>query len=175
MEAPNGKNLDQFLVKRLHKEQVELVAQHIRGNKKSMEKMVDFATQYEGTVGMKASWILGAASVQEFGSVNAFIPTIIDRLAHVQTAGIKRELLKTILHSHFTESENLGKLVDLLFYYMRSNSEDISVSYNGIKVMQKVIKVFPELGDEFKDTLQHQMPYKSPTWQKLAKSTIAKL
>lgn len=175
MNAITSKNLEQFLVKRLHKDQVEKVAQHIRGDKKAMEKMVDFATLHEETIGMKASWILGAAGVQQFGCLDAFIPTIIDRIENVQTPGIKRELLKSILHSNFTSSENLGKLVDIIFHYLRSSSEELSVSYNGIKVMQKIIKVHPELGAELKDTLQHQMQYKSPTWQKLANTTIAKL
>jgi len=163
-----------FLQKGLSKVQVDELARLIRADRKAMKQMVEYATMYEDTVGMKASWIMGAASVQENNCAHDHLPQIIDRLGAVQTMGIKRELIKTMMFSNVMDCENLGTLVDTLFVFLRSASEDISVSYNSMKLMNKIVKHIPELKEEFHDTLSHQMEYKSPTWRKCAQKITRK-
>ncbi len=163
-----------FLQKGLSKAQVEEIAKLIRADRKAMKQMVEYATMHEDTIGMKASWIMGAASVQENNCAHAHIPQIIDRLGAIKTMGIKRELIKTMMFSNVMDCANLGTLVDTLFVFLRSTSEDISVSYNSMKLMNMIVKHIPELKEEFHDTLAHQMEYKSPTWRKCAQTILKK-
>jgi hypothetical protein len=163
-----------FLQKGLSKAQVEEIAKLIRADRKAMKQMVEYATMHEETIGMKASWIMGAASVQENNCAHAYLPQIIDRLGAIKTMGIKRELIKTMMFSNVMDCENLGTLVDTLFVFLRSTSEDISVSYNSMKLMNMIVKHIPELKEEFHNTLAHQMEYKSPTWRKCAQTILKK-
>lgn len=163
-----------FLQKGLHKKVVDEIAADLLHHDAKMSAMVNFAIHEEGTVGMKASWILGAVSVMQHGAVNNYADAIISRLGMIQTMGIKRELLKTLLHSDILKEKKLGLLVDELFHLLRSSEVDISVSYNAMKLMQVIVKEFPELKPEYFDTLNHQLPYMSDTWRKLARHIISK-
>ncbi len=122
----------------------------------------------EGTTNMKASWILSSAAELHPGVLNPFVEEYIALLPTIETMGTKRELIKGIWLSDFIHAENLGLLTDTLLAFIRSNQQDVSVRYNAMKVMVDVCKTYPELKEEFQDTVRTILPYISPTFRSYA-------
>lgn len=158
----------------MHKRDIEAIAAYLREHPKEMKKMVATALTNEMTPSMKASWIISTASVQQKGCLNAYVDEIILALPNIATSGTRRELLKALLYNDVSKSEHLGALVDTVFTFMRRTTDDLAVSYNAVKVMQKIIKIYPELKPEFDAILHDQMEYGSDTWRKLAKYVMKK-
>lgn len=158
----------------MHKRDIEAIAAYLREHPKEMKKMVAIALTNDMTPSMKASWIISTASVQQKGCLNAYVDEIILALPNISTSGTRRELLKALLHNDISKSDHLGALVDTVFTFMRRTTDDLAVSYNSVKVMQKMIKQYPELKSEFDAILHDQMEYGSETWRKLAKHVMKK-
>jgi hypothetical protein len=126
----------------------------------------------EGTTNMKASWILSTAAELHPGVLNAFVEEYITLLPTIKTMGTKRELIKGIWLSDFIHAENLGLLSDTLLEFIRSNQQDVSVRYNAMKVMVEICKTYPELKEEFHETIRTILPYISPTFRNFAKKFV---
>ncbi len=128
----------------------------------------------EGTTNMKASWILSTAAELHPGVLNPFVEEYIALLPTIETMGTKRELIKGIWLSDFIHAENLGLLSDTLLEFIRSNQQDVSVRYNAMKVMVEICKTYPELKEEFHETIRTILPYISPTFRNFAKKFVLK-
>ena len=156
----------------MHKKDIEHIAEYVRAHENEMKKMVKLALSDDMTPSMKASWILSTASVQQKGCANKYVDLIIESLNEIKVSGTRRELLKTLLHSDFLDSEKLGALVDTLMLFMRRTHDDLAVSYNALKLMKKICKSYPELKPELDETIRQNIEQGSETWRKLAVTTL---
>jgi len=145
-----------LLVTGMSKQQVLVIARQGANDEAFFTELMDAIRSGERTPAMKAAWILGAITDidQTFSKKNS--KEIFQLLKEAQIGGVERELMKVLMDVSLDE-DTRGKFIDHSFRLLMKADSDVAVKYNAIKVIERSLKIYPELKSEFIDVLESQL------------------
>ncbi|MDZ4750468.1 MAG: hypothetical protein SGI87_02550 [Flavobacteriales bacterium] len=149
---------------------VESLARLCKKDPEMLEEIVELSIKGNETKSAKASWVLSKVAQKYKTPIDSHTPKLVTRLESECTGGIKRELLKALLHSKIHSSENLSLLDILLSIPLSTN--DPGVKYMALKHFEKYMKVQPELSGEIIQVLQMSLERNGGLWRTQAMKLI---
>lgn len=122
----------------------------------------------------KAAWTVRHLSLMD---PECLIAHYTDLVSHLNgpTDGIKRDLLFTLCELPLGDDDDLGIIVDQCMKWLADAKVALAVKYNCLKMMEKVLDHWPELGDELLLILEDEKDRHSSVFKKQAGTLISRI
>ena len=137
-----------LLVKGLGVRDAESIAAECVKSKKNFQSIIEIVREGETTPTMKASWVLAKAVEIKPELVQEFSAELLQLLLDEKQSNVQRELIKVVMPLKLSDEEE-GRFLDLCFRLVMKADSDIAVKYNGLLVIEKSLKKYPDLTDEY--------------------------
>lgn len=169
------KPIDEILVKGIGKKDVEALAAQAAKDEAFYKQLLEAINSGERTHTMKAAWIIGtAAEQQDTVLAQKHSSRILDFVLHKENSGVVRELIKVLVSIKLNEKEE-GLFIDFCFRQLNRSDVDIAVKYNANKGIEKALKKYPELKEEFIATLESLLDNHTDAWKRYTTRLLTKL
>lgn len=137
-------------------------------------ELLDEIEKGEVTPSMKASWILGTVTGIDKRFATRYANRLVALLKNATVGGVQRELLKS-LYKVDINNESEGILVNTCFQLLQDNQSDLAVKYYCVKVIQRMLKRYPDLKGELVEILKSQQEIHTASWCRQSKKILAEI
>jgi len=178
------KPLSELLVKGIGKNDIAAIAAQAAKDEGLYKDLLEAISTGERTHTMKAAWIIGtAAEKQDLIFAQKYSSTLLEFVLHKENSGVVRELMKVLLAINLNEKEE-GLYIDFCFKQLHRDfcfkqlhrsDVDIAVKYNSNKAIEKALKKYPELKEEFVSILESLLDNHTDAWKRYTTRLLAKL
>jgi len=169
------KPLSELLVKGIGKNDIAAIAAQAAKDEGLYKDLLEAISTGERTHTMKAAWIIGtAAEKQDLIFAQKYSSTLLEFVLHKENSGVVRELMKVLLAINLNEKEE-GLYIDFCFKQLHRSDVDIAVKYNSNKAIEKALKKYPELKEEFVSILESLLDNHTDAWKRYTTRLLAKL
>jgi hypothetical protein len=125
---------------------------------------------------MRASRVIQMFCEKHPEFILPYLDEVIDHIAQAKVEGVKRNFLKLITESvDFNLLKDNSKLLQMVFDWVVSPKEAISVRYYSIFICKKFCDCEPDLIPEFKAMLEFMLTESSAGLRSTAKKVLKKL
>ncbi len=166
--------LKSILLKGISAQEINAIGKQAALDINLYEKLVALAQDENETTRMKSSWALSKASESqpEFG--NKHIELFLKLIDEEKTPGVVREIFKSLACCVIPEKHE-GVYIDICFNLLRSNETEIAVKHHTKIALFKYWKKFPDLKNEFIESLRYVSNSHTAAWQVQVRKSIDKL
>lgn len=126
------------------------------------------------THAMKASWILGTGSSIDLELATKYASKILLLALCARVGGVQRELLKTLNDVNLHEKEQ-GVLLDFCFKKLVDANSDLAVKYYSAAQIEKSLKKYPELQNEYMSVLEGTLEMHTEAWKRYTSKRLLRL
>lgn len=136
--------------------------------------LMDWALKADPPLNQKSAWLISHISDSDENILSRNFSNLIKELPKASHDGVIRDLLRGITKMPLNKIDH-GLLIDACFKWMNEGKKDLAVKYNAMKILERMIKIYPELKTEFKESLQMQIEIDLTTFKIHAKKTLARI
>lgn len=144
-------NLDEIKDMLIYDLSAKLIAS-IKSSSKNKKELVEIlyplAWTEEQPYAWRAAWLLEHIVEDDKELIKPYLQEISERLYNAHTDAQKRHFLKILLMFDL-EDLDMGRLLDLSFQWLESPSESIAVRGHCITALDRILKVVPDIKEEF--------------------------
>ena len=168
------KDLSTILVKGLGKKVVSDLANEAAMDAKLYEELLGFVETGTPTQAMKSSWIIGTATEIDntFASKNS--SRILALALNSKVGGVQREMLKALNGIKLKEDDE-GVFLNFCFQKLAEAESDLAVKYHSAAEIERALKKYPELLNEFITLLEGSLDMHTEAWKRYTMKRIGKL
>ncbi len=135
-------------------------------------ELIRLIVEEKPPVNQKAAWVFnhGAKLHPNFYEKN--YPFLLEHLEQLNPDGVKRDVLRGMLNLP-VKNHNLGLLADICLKWLNSSTIDVAVKYNSMRTLERIVKMYPDLKDEFHSTLRSQLDLNTDTFKRSALKVLS--
>lgn len=141
---------------------------------KDFENLVKLVFLDNDLISQKAAWLFRHSVLSRKVLVIRNYNFLISNLATLNPDGAKRDVLRGFLDIPL-QPLKMGLLTDICMKWLSSPECDVAVKYNSMRILEKIVKKYPELNGEFRAVLIDQLDKNTVSFRKYASQIIDKL
>ncbi len=162
------------LLKEHSRRNSDLIIKHIGKDPLKFKKIIDILYNEPAPLPQRASWLLALMNVKHPELLEPYIPLFVHTILQFETNGIKRNMASVLAKHRIPESLQ-GEAIEVFFTLMLSTSETVAVKTEAMDAISKIVKEHPDLKNEFKMTIEDQLPKTTAAFHARAKRILKNL
>ena len=132
----------------------DLIVADIGNDAKKFAELMELSLRDEYPLSMRAARAMALCIEKHPILILPHLQSMIDALDSISIEGVKRSFLKIFAEMPVDLNEDmLGILTDLSFNWLGNPKESIAIRYYAIDILVKVVKLYPEIRNEFTESL----------------------
>ena len=152
----------------------EAIAKQISANKFPLNKVFDIIFEPD-PVSRRFSWLLNDISFFDNSFAPKTLSFLVENMEDINISDLGRVISKQAFFIAPNLPEELeGKLVDLMFRWMLDPKTNISTTTYAMKALEKMLIKYPELKNEYKESLQEIKEQYSTAFKKRVEKLLNK-
>lgn len=167
---PNKVNLNKFLDRR-GISKVEILDLVSRLNKELFQELIVIIVSEKSPLNQKAAWVFNHAAKKYPDYYKQNYSFLVQNLTKLTPDGCKRDVLRGMLSLPLQE-DHLGLLVDITMNWLGSFDVDVAVKYNSMRTLERIVKKYPDLKNEFHAVINQQLNLNTDTFKRQALKII---
>ncbi|MEO6903085.1 MAG: hypothetical protein ABI315_08025 [Bacteroidia bacterium] len=121
------------------------------------KKIIEIIYNEKPPLPQRASWILAIVNNTHPELLVPYLSLFIDTVSEFKVNGIKRNMM-VVLSKHTIPEELQGKLIDVCFNLILSNTETVVVKTEAMQCISNIAKEHPAIANELKLVIMDQLP-----------------
>lgn len=151
-------NIKEALLKEHSKAQCTKIVNYISHNQQRFDELFSLFISNEYRVVQRAAWPISYCVIAHPNLINKHWKTLILNLSKSNThEAVKRNTLRFLQEVTIPEKYH-GQLMDYCFKYVNTPTEPIAVKCFGLSVLHNLSKIYPEINQELKATIESMLP-----------------
>lgn len=104
----------------------------------------------EGKMSMRAARVVQLVAMQQPGLFQPYFSDLVRRLPGLTHSSVKRSMLKILTLYDISDDESLHIIMlDYCFRRMNDSAEEVAIRAYSMLVINRLVKVYPEISSEF--------------------------
>ena len=155
----------------------DYVAASIADDDKLFRQVIDLAYQQKSPLSMRAARVADLACQRNPDLIRPYLVDMVKNLPGLTDMSVKRVFMHILIrHSWVEDDEAMGKLVIVLFKWLKDDAQSIAVKAYAMDILEKISAVVPELKIEMIAVLEEVIPFwKSAALQYTGRKTLKQL
>ncbi len=140
------------------------------------EEVYQIVLKDEFQVSNRAAWVLSLTAEQNPKLAVPYFKDMVNRVDGFSISGIRRSLLKVLLHVKWPEDEDiLGGLTEKCFTFLENENEPVAIRSYAMMILYQVCKIYPDLKYELSACIEKNKPTGSVGFRMQAKKILMEL
>lgn len=166
--------LTEELLNDFSKNQMVRLSNIIGPNQEEFDELMELFLSKDDKVSSRAAWLLSHCVDGNPWLIDKHIKTIIINLTKKTNDAVKRNTLRVLQFKKIPEDLH-GITVELCFKFLNSGKEPIAVRAHAMTILFNIVKIYPELKDELKVSIEDQFPFGSAGFKSRGKKILKSL
>lgn len=155
---------------------IDAVVDSIGDNPKYFKQVLDMSFTKPYPLNMRSAWAIMHSSAKQPQLIEPHINELTEKVSSCNNHSVRRSLLKV-----FAENVDLGRITDLgiliniCFNYLESVKEPVANKVYSMEIIYKACWLHPELAEELKCILEHNIDMGTSGYKHRARKILAKL
>ncbi|ANQ52510.1 hypothetical protein MY04_5178 [Flammeovirga sp. MY04] len=138
-----------------------------------IDDLYESIKKFDNPHGNRLAWVVSTISDKNDQILSKYVDDLITWLPGIKTQGIKRSLLRGLVHCPLSIDKE-GEWVEFLFDILSSSETDIAVKVHSMELLSRYCEKYPELSQELIIILEDALPYYSAAGKVRAKRILKK-
>ena len=166
--------LKEELLDDFSKAQMVMLSKRIGPNQEEFDKVIELFLDQNNKVSSRAAWLLSHCVDNHSWLIDKHIEAIILNLKKKTNDAVKRNTLRVLQFKEIPEDLH-GQTAELCFNFLNSGREPIAVKAHAMTILFNIVKIYPELKDELKVSIEDQFPFGSAGFKSRGKKILKAL
>lgn len=119
------------------------------------EEAYQLCMKQDGKMAMRAARVVWLVAENMPDLFRPYFADMVHRLDGLTHSSVKRCMLKILTIYNLSDEEELhGLIIDACFKYMNDPAEEIAIRGYSISVLERIVKIYPEISGELMSALQ---------------------
>ncbi len=143
-------------------------------NQEAFDELLELFLGDDYRITQRAAWVVSHCAEAHPWLIEKHLKSIIENLQKPVHVAVKRNTLRILQFIDIPE-DLMGITADICFQYLNSGKEPVAVKVFAMTNLYNIVKVYPELGEELKISIEEQMPFSSAGFQSRGKKILKAL
>ena len=166
--------LKEELLDDFSKVQMVRLSHRIGSNQEDFDEVINLFLSKNDKVSSRAAWLLSHCCDDHPWLVDKHIGSIILNLQNKINDAVKRNTLRVLQLKQIPEDLH-GVTAEVCFKFLNSGKEPIAIKAHAMTILFNIVKIYPELKEELKVSIEDQFPFGSAGFKNRGKKILKAL
>ncbi|MCG8311346.1 MAG: hypothetical protein MI975_28415 [Cytophagales bacterium] len=148
------------LLKDFSKAQMIQLSSEIGPNQEAFDELIELFLSKDEHISKRAAWLVSHCFDKHPWLVEKHLEAIILNLRDNVNDPVKRNSVRILQFMPLPEAL-MGVAAETCFRFLNSGKEAIAIKANSMTILFNIVKIYPELKEELKLSIEDQMPFGS--------------
>jgi hypothetical protein len=168
-------NILEETLKEHSKTQRNLIIDYVNGRAEVFAEVMTLFMGNDYRVTQRLSWVVSGCIEKWTYLADDYLPKMIKKLLEPNLHdAYKRNTIRALLYVDIPENLH-GELAEACFRFLGNLNEAVAIKFFAMQMLEKLVKIYPELKEELVMHLEEQMPYESSAFKSKGKKILKNL
>jgi hypothetical protein len=152
--------LREELLREFSKKHTLYLKKQIGPNQEAFDELMTLFLGNEYRVTQRAAWVVSHCADEYPFLLQKHIKPMILNLQNDVNDSVKRNTVRALRDIEIPKDLH-GITTEICFSLLKSGKEPVAIKIHAMVILQNIVKIYPELKDELKLSIEEQLPYGS--------------
>lgn len=152
--------LREELLREFSKAHTLYLTKQIGPNQEAFDELMMLFLGNEYRVTQRAAWVVSHCADEHPFLIKKHIKPMIANLQNDVNDSVKRNTVRALRDIEIPEDLH-GITAEICFSLLNSGKEAVAIKIHAMVILQNIVKIYPELKEELKLSIEEQLPYGS--------------